>query len=103
MADPLQEVLAAESDARARVDAAREALESELRAARVDAKRIKERNEQRTRVAIDHAERKCRAQAEREIDKLQKEFNQQLVLDDASIEKRLDRLARDHVDRLWPE
>lgn len=101
--DPLQEVLAAESAARARIDETRTKLESELRAVRIDANRIKERNERRTRVAVENAEAKCADKTRCEIEKLEAEYGRQLTLDDASIEKRLDQLAQAHVDQLWPE
>ena len=103
MSDPLQEVLAAESAARRRIEEARTELEAELRTARRDAKRIKERNERRTRNAVDKADKRCAAGTEREIEKLHEEFAGQLTLDDSSIETRLNRLVRRHVDRLWPD
>lgn len=102
MADPLQEVLAAESAARAHIDETREKLESELRAARIDANRIKERNEQRTRAAVARAERRCAEVTRRELDKLEDEFSRQLSIDDPAMADRLDRLAEQYVDRLWP-
>lgn len=102
MADPLQEVLAAEAAARTRIDETREKLESELRAARIDANRIKERNEQRTRAAVERAERKCAEETRREIDRLEEELSRQLSFDDPTMAERLDRLAEQYVDRLWP-
>jgi len=102
MSDPLQEVLAAEAAARQRLDEARSELESELRHARMDAKRIKERNEERTRTAVEKAETRCAAKTDHEIERLNEEFDRQMTLDDASIEERLDRLVRKHVDQLWP-
>ncbi len=102
MADPLQEVLAAESAARARIDETREKLESELRAARIDANRIKERNEQRTRAAVERAERQCAEMTRRELDRLEEEFSRQPSIDDPEITARLERLAEQYVDQLWP-
>lgn len=103
MSDPLQQVLAAEADALRRIDEARQELEAELRAARLDARRIKERNEQRTRRAVAAAEEKCAAQTEKAIDELNQAFSRQLTLDDESVEQRLADLTRRHVDQLWPE
>lgn len=103
MADPLQEVLAAESAARARINETREKLESELRAARIDANRIKERNEQRTRTAVERAERRCAEVTRRELDRLENEFSRQLSIDDPETTARLERLAEQYVDHLWPD
>lgn len=103
MADPLQEVLAAESAARVRVEETREKLESELRAARIDANRIKERNEQRTRAAVERAERRCAEVTRRELDRLEDEFSRQLSIDDPAMTARLERLAEQYVDQLWPD
>lgn len=103
MADPLQEVLAAESAARARIDETREKLESELRAARIDANRIKEHNEQRTRTAVERAERRCAEVTRRELDRLEDEFSRQLSIDDPAMTARLERLAEQYVDQLWPD
>lgn len=103
MSDPLQQVLAAEADARRRIDEAHQELEDELRAARLDARRIKERNEQRTRRAVAAAEEKCAAQTEQAIDALNEAFSRELTLDDESLEQRLEELTRRHVDRLWPD
>lgn len=103
MSDPLQEVLAAESAARTRIEETRAKLDSELRAVRIEAKRIKERNERRTRRAVENAEARCADRTQREIEELEEESGRQLTLDEASIETMLDRLAERHVDQLWPD
>lgn len=102
MTDPLQQVLAAEAAARARIEETRAALEAGLRAARVDANRIKERNEQRTQAAIRNAERKCAAATSQAIVELDKEFRRQQKLGDGTIEERLERLIEQRVAQLWP-
>jgi hypothetical protein len=103
MTDPLQKVLAAESNARARIEKAQETLESSLRAARVQATHIRERNEQRTRVAVESIERKQAAETEREIEYLEQNAEHQLQIDDDSAEARLEALVRRHVAALWPD
>lgn len=102
MKDPLQQVLAAEAEARDRIEQTRLLLESELRAARVDAQRIKARNERRTRVAVEEAERRGAAATERRIEGMEEEVNRQLDLDDAVVERRLEDLVKRQVDELWP-
>lgn len=102
MTDPLQQVLAAESAARTRIEEIRTALKAELSAARIDANRIKERNEMRTQAAIRNAERKCAMATSREIDKLGKEFSRQQNVSDATIEERLESLIEQRVAQLWP-
>lgn len=102
MTDPLQQVLAAESDARARIEKTQESLESDLRTARVEATRIREHNEQRTRDAVENTERKHAAETKRKIEDLENDADHHLEIDDESVEARLDMLVQRHVTAFWP-
>ena len=103
MADPLQAVLLAEATAHQRVEQAKQALEDRLHATRLEAQRIRARNEQRTRAALQAAEAFCVARTMREIDAMDEEVTRQLKLDDHIVAERIDRLAMDCVDRIWPD
>ena len=103
MSDPLQEVLSAETVAHKRVEQAKKTLEDRLHAARLEAQRIRSRNEQRTRAALEATEAVCVARTMREIDRLDEEVTRQLDLDDHRLMERIDHLAFDCVDRIWPD
>ena len=103
MSDPLEELLAAEAASRERIEAQRRRFDSQLREARIDAARIRERNEHRTRAAVERMENDCVAQTMREIDQLEAQTQRQLRFDESDIERKLDAMVDSRLKRFWPE
>ena len=101
--DPLQRVLRAEAEARDAIARAGERGEAAVVAARIEARRIRERGEQRTRQAIERAEQRSVERTIAEIQRQDRRAERDLDLDAAELERRLQELALLGVDRIWPQ
>jgi vacuolar-type H+-ATPase subunit H len=103
MSDPIQTVLQAQADARLDVEQAQQQAESRVNDARLEARRIRQRHDQRTLRVIRGFETKQQRALAEQVRRLEQDAEQSLQQFRQLAEKRLQQLIDKTVSRIWPE
>ena len=102
MTHPIQQVLEAERDAAADIEAARSRAEEAVAAARRQAQAILARNEARTRHAVEAFERVSERATQVEAQGLRSAAREASLRHQAAVEARLDDLVDETFRDYWP-
>ena len=103
MTNPIQQVLEAEREAKERIERAQREAEAALSDARLMAKQLQKRNEQRTQQALMRYEEKQKQLIEVEAGRLRQEANVELKHAQTKVDENFAVLVDETFAAFWPK